>query len=131
MTYLSLIFAWEPLYEFFSGSAYVDLNGLTGYNTGTYYEGERCVNMLQFMTPLYAEYKSASLCFSDYRVWQQLRGRRQSALAAGHVCPRIDYPRIKPLSSSVLGFDSTNSRPASTDHETRLFYDTVKQGLAR
>ncbi|NLW92225.1 MAG: endoglucanase [Syntrophomonadaceae bacterium] len=55
-------FKWNSYLNYFPGSAYVDIIGLTGYNTGTYYPGERWRDFRSIYAPLYHEY---SLVF-DY-----------------------------------------------------------------
>ena len=49
-------FAWNQPLAYFPGSAYVDIVGLTGYNTGTYYPAETWRSFREIYDPLYAEY---------------------------------------------------------------------------
>ena len=49
-------FKWNSEYNYFPGESYVDVVGLTGYNTGTYYPGERWRTFDQIYASLYAEH---------------------------------------------------------------------------
>lgn len=49
-------FKWNHALNYFPGSEYVDIIGLTGYNTGTYYEGEKWRTFSQIYEPLYTQY---------------------------------------------------------------------------
>jgi beta-mannanase len=42
---------------YYPGSAYVDMIGLTGYNTGNYYPGERWRSFKEIYDPLYHGYE--------------------------------------------------------------------------
>lgn len=46
-------YGWNAADCYYPGDAYVDIVGLTGYNTGTYYEGERWRSFEDIYTPLY------------------------------------------------------------------------------
>lgn len=49
-------FKWNSAYNYFPGEAYVDIVGLTGYNTGTYHKGEIWRNFDEIYPKLYADY---------------------------------------------------------------------------
>ncbi len=49
-------FKWNSALNYFPGNEYVDIVGLTGYNTGTYYQGENWRTFSQIYDPLYTEY---------------------------------------------------------------------------
>jgi len=49
-------FKWNSYVNYFPGSDYVDVIGLTGYNTGNYYPGERWRDFRSIYAPLYNEY---------------------------------------------------------------------------
>lgn len=41
---------------YYPGDEYVDIIGMTAYNTGTYYSGENWEEFDQLYAPIYAEY---------------------------------------------------------------------------
>lgn len=49
-------FQWNHALNYFPGEEYVDIIGLTGYNTGNYYPGEIWRDFDSIYRPLYAEY---------------------------------------------------------------------------
>lgn len=49
-------FKWNHCLNYFPGSAYVDIIGLTGYNTGNYYRGETWRAFGAIYGPLYTDY---------------------------------------------------------------------------
>lgn len=49
-------FAWNDKLLYYPGDAYVDVIGLTGYNAGTYYPGEKWRGFREIYDPLYASY---------------------------------------------------------------------------
>ncbi len=51
-------FKWNHYLNYYPGNEYVDIVGLTGYNTGTYYPGERWRGFSEVYVPLYQEYAS-------------------------------------------------------------------------
>ncbi len=53
-------FTWNAMELYYPGNAYVDLVGLTGYNTGTYYAGETWSSFDAIYAPLYQ--KSLAMC---------------------------------------------------------------------
>lgn len=48
-------FAWNKASSYYPGDEYVDLVGLTGYNTGDYYEGETWRTFKEIYTPIYKD----------------------------------------------------------------------------
>ena len=55
-------FTWNDMQMYYPGNSYVDLVGLTGYNTGTYYEGEVWRSFNDIYASLYQDY---SVMFSQ------------------------------------------------------------------
>ena len=51
-------FMWNHYLTYYPGDAYVDIVGLTGYNAGTYYKGEKWRGFTEIYDPLYFEYDS-------------------------------------------------------------------------
>lgn len=49
-------FKWNHYLNYYPGDEYVDIIGLTGYNTGTYYPGEKWREFEAICEPLYNEY---------------------------------------------------------------------------
>ncbi|WP_242985351.1 glycoside hydrolase family 26 protein [Vallitalea okinawensis] len=49
-------FKWNHYLNYYPGDEYVDIIGLTGYNTGTYYTGENWREFKAIYDPLYDEY---------------------------------------------------------------------------
>lgn len=127
-------FAWNHYMNYFPGSAYVDIIGLTGYNTGTYYEGERWREFAAIYDPLYAEYeKRFALPFMITEFGSNSVGGDKARWLQDMFAHIDRYPRIK----AAIFFSSTdldsNQQPARIYRidETEAVLDTVKQGLAR
>jgi len=51
-------FQWNDAVMYYPGDEYVDVVGLTAYNTGTYYPGENWTGFAELYDPLYAKYKA-------------------------------------------------------------------------
>jgi len=51
-------FKWNHELCYYPGDEYVDVVGMTSYNTGTYYEGEAWTEFAQMYNPLYERYAS-------------------------------------------------------------------------
>ena len=49
-------FKWNHYLNYYPGDEYVDIIGLTGYNTGTYHKGEKWRDFASIYYPLYNEY---------------------------------------------------------------------------
>ena len=49
-------FAWNHYLTYYPGDEYVDIIGLTGYNPGTYFPGERWRPFQEIYPPMYREY---------------------------------------------------------------------------
>ena len=49
-------FQWNNEVMYYPGDEYVDIIGLTAYNTGTYYAGENWTEFSTLYDPIYAEY---------------------------------------------------------------------------
>jgi len=49
-------FQWNDAVMYYPGDEYVDIVGLTAYNTGTYYSGENWTEFAELYDPLYAKY---------------------------------------------------------------------------
>lgn len=52
-------FKWNHYLMYYPGDEYVDIIGLTGYNTGTYFPGEHWRSFAEIYPSLYAEYSAA------------------------------------------------------------------------
>ena len=53
-------FSWNHSLMYYPGDQYVDIVGLTAYNTGTYYPGEKWSNFFSLYQPLYNQYAALS-----------------------------------------------------------------------
>lgn len=53
-------FTWNHSIVYYPGDEYVDIVGLTAYNTGTYYPGEKWTNFYSLYQSLYNEYAALS-----------------------------------------------------------------------
>lgn len=51
-------FQWNHALNYFPGEEYVDIIGLTGYNTGNYYPGEYWREFTSIYDPLYRQYRA-------------------------------------------------------------------------
>lgn len=51
-------FKWNHFMMYYPGDEYVDVIGMTGYNTGTYFKGETWREFSEIYLPLYAEYRT-------------------------------------------------------------------------
>lgn len=51
-------FKWNHFLTYYPGDEYVDIIGMTGYNTGTYFPGEKWREFDEIYTPLYSEYSA-------------------------------------------------------------------------
>lgn len=51
-------FGWNDAFMYYPGDEYVDIVGLTGYNTGTYYPGEKWRSFIQVYDPIYHPYSA-------------------------------------------------------------------------
>ena len=49
-------FAWNSAFAYYPGDEYVDVVGMTGYNTGNYFTGETWREFKEIYDPLYKEY---------------------------------------------------------------------------
>lgn len=89
-------FAWNHAFAYYPGDEYVDVVGMTGYNTGNYFAGESWREFKEIYDPLYAEY-----CANFDKPF--IIGEFASASYGGNKAAWIsamfknikDYPRIK------------------------------------
>lgn len=51
-------FKWNHFMAYYPGDEYVDVIGLTGYNTGTYFPGERWRSFSEIYAPMYDQYSA-------------------------------------------------------------------------
>lgn len=89
-------FKWNHYLMYYPGDEYVDLIGLTGYNTGTYFPGERWREFKDIYTPLYSEY--ASLFNKPFLITEfgsNSVGGDKAAWIRGMFDQMADFPRIK------------------------------------
>lgn len=90
-------FQWNQALLYYPGDEYVDIVGLTGYNTGTYYAGERWREFQEIYDPLYTEYTQTfpdkPLMITEFGSnsvgGDKVEWMRQAFARLG------DYPRIK------------------------------------
>ena len=127
-------FAWNNYLNYFPGSEYVDIIGLTGYNTGTYYEGERWREFAAIYDPLYAEYsRHFALPFMITEFGSNSVGGDKSQWLKDMFAHIDQYPRIK----AAIFFSSTdmdsNGQPARVYRidENEEVLKVVREGLAR
>lgn len=127
-------FGWNNYLNYFPGSAYVDIIGLTGYNTGTYYEGERWREFADIYDPLYAEYAARfNLPFMITEFGSNSVGGDKCRWLEDMFAHIDSYPRIK----AAIFFSATdmdgNNQPARIYRidENESVLDVIKEGLAR
>jgi hypothetical protein len=127
-------FAWNNYLNYFPGSKYVDIIGLTGYNTGTYYEGEQWREFKEIYDPLYTDYsRHFALPFMITEFGSNSVGGDKVQWLKDMFAHIDQYPRIK----AAIFFSSTdmdsNGKPARIYRidENGEILDTVKSGLAR
>lgn len=127
-------FSWNNYLNYYPGSKYVDIIGLTGYNTGTYYEGERWREFTSIYDPLYAEYAQRfDLPFMITEFGSNSVGGDKGKWLKDMFAHINRYPRIK----AAIFFSSTdmdsNNKPARVYRidETEAILDVVKSGLSR
>ncbi|HWQ77060.1 MAG TPA: glycosyl hydrolase [Syntrophomonas sp.] len=128
-------FGWNNYLNYFPGSEYVDIIGLTGYNTGTYYEGERWREFADIYGPLYAEYSqhfAQPFMITEFGC-NSVGGDKAKWLQ--DMFAHIDqYPRIKAaIFFSSVDMDWSKNQPARIYRidETEAVLNTVKTGLSR
>lgn len=126
-------FSWNHYLNYYPGSEYVDIIGLTGYNTGTYYEGERWREFADIYDPLYTDYAQKfelPLMITEFGS-NSVGGDKGKWLA--DMFAHIDnYPRIKAaIFFSATDMDS-NNQPARIYRidENETILDIIKAGLA-
>lgn len=127
-------FAWNHAFAYYPGDEYVDVVGMTGYNTGNYFNGEQWREFNEIYTPLYAEYSQA---FDK----PFIIGEFASASYGGNKAQWIknmfkdlkNYPRIKVAvwwSGIDRDSDGTPGRIYLID-DTQATVEAMKQGLKR
>lgn len=126
-------FQWNQALLYYPGDEYVDIVGLTGYNTGTYYAGERWREFQEIYDPLYAEYTQAfpdkPLMITEFASnsvgGDKVEWMRQ---AFAHLS---DYPRIK-VAIWWSGVDWEGPNPAriyrldETQATLKAFHDGLR-----
>ncbi|MBP1761102.1 MAG: hypothetical protein H6Q64_644 [Firmicutes bacterium] len=127
-------FAWNSYLNYFPGSEYVDIIGLTGYNTGTYYEGERWREFADIYNPLYAEYSQHfALPFMITEFGSNSVGGDKSQWLRDMFRHIDNYPRIKAaIFFSATDMDS-NGQPARVYRidENEAVLNVIQEGLDR
>jgi mannan endo-1,4-beta-mannosidase len=89
-------FAWNDADNYYPGDKYVDVVGLTGYNTGNYYEGETWRSFKEIYEPLYkhmAPQYSQPLMITEFAC--SAIGGDKPAWAEDMFSDLQDHPRIK------------------------------------
>lgn len=89
-------FSWNAADNYYPGDQYVDIVGITGYNTGTYYEGETWRSFDDIYAPIYNEtapqYKQP-LMITEFAC--SGIGGDKAAWVKDMLTRLDDYPRIK------------------------------------
>lgn len=126
-------FGWNNYLNYFPGSAYVDIIGLTGYNTGTYYPGEKWREFKAIYDPLYAEYvERFDLPFIITEFGSNSVGGDKARWLKDMFAHIDSYPRIKAaIFFSATDMDS-NNQPARVYRidESEAVLEVIKEGLA-
>ncbi len=125
-------FAWNHAFAYYPGDEYVDVVGMTGYNTGNYFAGEHWRDFNEIYAPLYAEYSAAfdkpfilgEFASSSY-------GGNKTAWIQTMFKDIHKYPRIKvAVWWNGVDFDSQqNSARIYLLKETKDTTDAFMQGL--
>lgn len=126
-------FAWNHYMAYYPGDEYVDVVGLTGYNTGNYYHGETWRSFESIFDGLYDEYNNR---FSQPLMITEFSSSSHGGDKAAWIADMFDkikkYDRIK-LAILWSGIDwDTNGNPARIYKidENQTIIDTIRNGLA-
>jgi len=126
-------FSWNHYLNYYPGSEYVDIIGLTGYNTGTYYEGEHWREFADIYDPLYTAYvQNFNLPFMITEFGSNSVGGDKGKWLKDMFAHIDHYPRIKAaIFFSATDMDSHN-KPARIYRidESETILDIIKVGLA-
>lgn len=126
-------FKWNHYLMYYPGDEYVDLIGLTGYNTGTYFPGERWREFKDIYTPLYGEYTGLfNKPFLITEFGANSVGGDKAAWINGMFDHIADFPRIKAaIWWSGIDYDQAG-RPGriylidEDDEIIKTFHDRLK-----
>lgn len=125
-------FKWNHAFLYYPGNDYVDVVGLTGYNTGTYYPGERWREFAHIYDPLYRLYSGVfAHPFMITEFGSNSVGGDKAAWIDGMFGAVSKYPRIKAaIWWSGTDWDKQN-RPARIYRidETGMVMDAFARGL--
>jgi mannan endo-1,4-beta-mannosidase len=126
-------FAWNDELLYYPGDEYVDIVGMTAYNTGTYYSGETWSSFKQLYDPLYERYTSLfdkPLMITEFA--SSSIGGDKAAWIEDMFLHIRQYPRIKAaIWWSHVDLDgSTVSRIYRID-ESKEVMDRFANGLRR
>lgn len=125
-------FAWNNYMAYYPGDEYVDVVGLTGYNTGNYYPGETWRDFESIYDPIYYEYAnrfSQPLMITEFS--SSSNGGDKAAWMVDMFQKIKKYDRIK-LAIFWSGIDwDTNGNPARVYKidENQTIIDTIRNGL--
>lgn len=118
-------FCWNKTDNYYPGDEYVDIVGLTGYNTGDYYDGETWRSFDEIYDPIYAQMApqyQQPLMITEFAC--SSIGGDKSAWVADMFDSLADYPRIK----AAVWWDSADKD--TTNNIARPYYiDNDKAAL--
>ncbi len=125
-------FNWNHALNYYPGDEYVDIIGLTGYNAGTYYKGEKWRGFKEIYDPLYSEYGSL---FEQPFMITEFGSNSVGGDKIGWINEMFDnINRYKKVKVAIWwnGVDwDTNGKPARTYRldESEQMLDTFKEGF--
>lgn len=118
-------FCWNKTDNYYPGDEYVDIVGLTGYNTGDYYDGETWRSFDEIYDPIYAQMApqyQQPLMITEFAC--SSIGGDKGAWVADMFDSLADYPRIK----AAVWWDSADKD--TTNNIARPYYiDNDKDAL--
>ena len=103
-------FCWNSADNYYPGDEYVDIVGLTGYNTGDYYDGETWRSFNEIYDPLYAEMApqyNQPLMITEFACSSY--GGDKAAWVEDMFTQLENYPRIK----AAIWWDSADKDTAN------------------
>lgn len=125
-------FAWNDYLNYYPGDEYVDVVGLTGYNTGNFYPGEVWRSFDQVYGPIYNDYSSIFLkpmMITEFG--SSVYGGDKNTWVNQMFASMKNYPKIK-IAVWWNGIDwDVNKKPARVykfDND-QIIIDTFKKGL--
>ena len=124
-------FAWNNALLYYPGDEYVDIVGLTAYNTGTYYRGEKWTSFDDLYRPLYFQYANLSakpLMITEFG--SSSSGGDKIAWLQDMFTRIPKYPRLKQI-IWWNGIDWDGTKPARIYRldESEEMLEVFKEGL--